>query len=345
MLLDIYYIVLDIYGIPKIYKIVILLTMIHMDPMIKIDNLTKRYSLKILALKGISLEIERGDCVGFLGPNGAGKSTTIKILTGLIRPTSGSAYLDGNDVTKNKKVALKSVGCLVETPDFYPFLTPIDTLTYLGKLRGVDDLDNRIEEILKIVKLSEWADTRVGSFSKGMKQRLGFGQAILHDPELIILDEPSSGLDPKGMAETRDLINHIKREKTIFLSSHLLAEVQQIADKVALIDKGEILAYDTVDALSKKFFTVKEVEIQTIVPLTDEQMAAIRGYEEESKEAKSIVKDIKRIGERKYNIAFMGETDECRNYLLKWLMAQGIPLTSFTPKGLDLESIYMEMIK
>ncbi|HPR41483.1 MAG TPA: ABC transporter ATP-binding protein [Candidatus Methanofastidiosa archaeon] len=316
-----------------------------MDPMIKIENLTKRYTFKILALKGISLDIERGDCVGFLGPNGAGKSTTIKILTGLIRPTSGTAYIDGNDVTKNKKVALRSVGCLVETPDFYPYLTPIDTLTYLGKIRGVDDLDGRIEEILKMVKLSEWADTRVGSFSKGMKQRLGFGQAMLHDPDLIILDEPSSGLDPKGMAEIRDLINDIRHKKTIFLSSHLLPEVQQIADRVALINKGEILAYDTVDALSKKFFTVKEVEIETLTPLTEEQIKMIGGYEECAKDVKSTVQDVKKTGERRYSIAFVGETEECRNELLKWLVSQGIPLTAFNPKGLALESIYMEMIK
>jgi len=319
--------------------------MIQMDPIIKIENLTKRYSFKILALKGISLDVERGDCVGFLGPNGAGKSTTIKILTGLIRPTGGTAHIDGHDVTKNKKVALKSVGCLVETPDFYPYLTPIDTLTYLGKIRGVEDLEDRIEEVLKIVKLTEWADTRVGSFSKGMKQRLGFGQAMLHDPDLMILDEPSSGLDPKGMAEIRDLINNIKHQKTIFLSSHLLNEVQQIADKVAFIDKGEILAYDTVDELSKKFFTVKEVEIQTLVELTDEQIKAIKGYEEDLRGAKSIVKDITRIAERRYSVTFMGETEECRNKLLKWLISQEIPLTTFNPKGLALEKIYMEMIK
>lgn len=316
-----------------------------MDQMIKIENLTKRYTFKILALKGISLDLNKGDCVGFLGPNGAGKSTTIKILTGLLKPTSGRAYINGKDVTKNKKLALRSVGCLVETPEFYPYLTPIDTLTYLGKIRGVEDLDNRIEEMLKLVNLSEWADTRVGSFSKGMKQRLGFAQTLLHDPELIILDEPSSGLDPKGMAEIRDLINTIKREKTIFLSSHMLPEVQQIADKVALINKGEILAYDTVEALSKKYFTVKDVIIETLEPLTKDQMELINSYIGENGEGKSVVKEITKIGDKKYNITFLGQTEECRMVLLKWLMSQGIPLITFNPKGLALEGIYMEMIK
>ncbi len=309
-----------------------------MEPAIKIENLTKRYSFKILALKGISLEIEHGACVGFLGPNGAGKSTTIKILTGLIRQTEGTAYLNGKDIRKNKKEALADVGCVVETPDFYSYLTPVDTLTYLGKIRGVEDLDNRIEEILKLVKLEEWADTRVGSFSKGMKQRLGIGQSLLHDPTLIILDEPSSGLDPKGMTEVRDLINKLKKEgKTLFISSHMLTEIQQTADKVALINKGEILAYDTVDSLSQKYFTVKEVTVDTALPTTDAQIATINGM--------GIVRSVERENEHRLIVRFEGDCDSCRYDLLKALMDAGVQPTSFVPKGLALESIYMEMIK
>ncbi|HHN81452.1 MAG TPA: ABC transporter ATP-binding protein [Methanomicrobia archaeon] len=308
-----------------------------MEPAIKLNDLTKRYTFKILALKGISLEIDQGECVGFLGPNGAGKSTTIKILTGLIRPTDGTAFLNGHDIRKNKKEALRSVGCVVETPDFYPYLTPIDTLNYLGNLRGVDGLEGRIEEVLDLVNLQDWADTRVGSFSKGMKQRLGLAQALLHDPQLLILDEPSSGLDPKGMAEIRQLINKLKHEKTIFLSSHLLSEVQQIADKVALINKGEILAYDTMRGLSSKLSGVQEATIETLSPLTEEQLETVRSH--------PIVKDIKLTDVKHYLLIFQGETEECRMDLMRELIDRGIPLTAFTPKGLGLEDIYMEMIQ
>ena len=309
-----------------------------MEPAIKLESLTKRYSFKILALKGISMEIEHGACVGFLGPNGAGKSTTIKILTGLIRPTDGKAYLNGKDILLNKKEALSDVGCVVETPDFYTYLTPVDTLTYLGKIRGVDDLDARIEEILKLVKLEDWADTRVGSFSKGMKQRLGIGQALLHDPRLIILDEPSSGLDPKGMAEVRDLILRLKKEgKTLFISSHMLSEIQQTADKVALINKGEILAYDTVDALGKKYFTVREVTVETTDPVRDAQLHAV--------ESMAMVRAVTAENGTRLLIRFEGECDECRYDLLRGLFDAGIKVTSFVPKGLALESVYMEMIK
>ncbi|MHC1598498.1 MAG: ABC transporter ATP-binding protein [Candidatus Methanofastidiosia archaeon] len=319
-------------------------TIKDVESVIRIENLQKKYN-KIVALKGISLNVERGSCVGFLGPNGAGKSTTIKILTGLIRPTGGNAYLNGHDITKNKKLALESVGCLVETPDFYPYLTPIDTLKYLGDLRGVDGLEQRIEDILKLVKLGEWADTRIGSFSKGMKQRLGIGQALLHDPNLIVLDEPSSGLDPKGMAETRDLILKLKKDKTLFISSHMLSEMQQTVDKVALINKGEILAYESIDALSQKYFTVKEVTIETIKPLTDELIEKIKGYHKENNGGATEVKNVTKIGERSYTIYFTGETEECRKGLLKWMVEEDIGLIAFNPKGLALESIYMEMIK
>ncbi|MHC1605639.1 MAG: ABC transporter ATP-binding protein, partial [Candidatus Methanofastidiosia archaeon] len=312
------------------------LTNMSTENIIKIDNLTKRYG-KILALDNLSLEIEEGDCVGFLGPNGAGKSTTIKILTSLISPTKGTAYINGHDIRKNKKEALESVGCVVETPDFYPYLTPIETLNYLGKLRGVDDLEGRNEDILKIVKLQDWANTRVGSFSKGMKQRLAIGQALLHDPDLLILDEPSSGLDPKGMAETRDLINSLKKEKTIFLSSHMLAEVQHISDRVALINKGKLLAYDSVNALSKKFFDVKEVIIETLKPLTEKELSRI-------KDIKS-VKGINKTNEKTYAILFRGKTEEERICLLKSLVEENIKVASFNPRGLALESIYMEMIE
>ncbi len=172
---------------------------------ISIQNLTKEFN-GFRAVDNLTLTVKKGSFVGFLGPNGAGKTTTIKILTNLLGTTSGSAFLNGVDVTKDPKDALASVGAVVETPEFYPYLTPRETLAYLGELRGMrkEEIKTRTDEVLKTVKMEDWADKRIGKFSKGMKQRIAIGQAILHKPELIILDEPTSGLDPRGMIEVHE---------------------------------------------------------------------------------------------------------------------------------------------
>jgi len=215
--------------------------------LIQIKNLTKKFS-GFVALDGLDLTIEQNTCVGYLGPNGAGKTTTIKILTGLIRPSSGSAFISGYNVTKDIRSALSDVGVLVEIPQFYSNLTPNETLSYFGKLRGMNDgLQNRIGQVLEQVKLSDWRQKKIGTFSKGMKQRLGIASALLHNPTIIILDEPTSGLDPRGMIEVRQIIKQLKEQgKTIFMSTHLLAEVHEVCDKVAIIDKGKLLRYDSV---------------------------------------------------------------------------------------------------
>ncbi|HDP96108.1 MAG TPA: ABC transporter ATP-binding protein, partial [Euryarchaeota archaeon] len=219
---------------------------------IHIERLTKDYGF-VRAVDNLTLDVRRGTTVGFLGPNGAGKSTTIKILTNLITATDGFAFLNGVDVTKKPKLALADVGSVVETPEFYPYLTPRETLSYIGKLRGLStkDITDRSKELLDLVKLEEWKDQRIGKFSKGMKQRLAIAQALLHEPQILILDEPTSGLDPRGMVEVREILQALKSDcYTIFMSSHLLAEVQEICDHVALIDHGKLLQYDTVENLS-----------------------------------------------------------------------------------------------
>jgi ABC-2 type transport system ATP-binding protein len=173
----------------------------------------------------LTMSVPEGVTVGFLGPNGAGKTTTIKILTHLISATGGKAYLHGVDVVRHPKQALGHVGAVVETPEFYPYLTPTETLAYLGRIRGMhsNEIKKRTDELLHMVKLDEWRSTRIGKFSKGMKQRLAIAQAILHEPDILILDEPTSGLDPRGMVEVRELIRTLKRQHyTIFISSHLL---------------------------------------------------------------------------------------------------------------------------
>ncbi len=221
---------------------------------IVIDNLSKYYN-KFLALDNLCLRVAENENVGLLGPNGAGKSTTIKILCGLIRSSSGAAYIDGINVAKKPEQALSRIGAIVETPEFYPFLTPQETLSYLGRLRGMrgEGLKRRIKEVIDLVRLEEWVTVKIEKFSRGMKQRLAVAQALLHDPPILILDEPGLGLDPRGVVEFREIIEGVGKEKTVLFASHQLVEVAQICNKVAIIDHGKLLAYDNISELERKY--------------------------------------------------------------------------------------------
>jgi len=230
---------------------------------IVIDKLTKYYG-KFLALDSLTLRVEENENVGLLGPNGAGKSTTLKILCGLIRSSSGTAYIDGVNVAEKPEQALARIGTIVETPEFYSFLTPEETLSYLGRLRGMrgDELRRRIKEVIKLVRLEDWGKVRIEKFSRGMKQRLALAQALLHDPPVLILDEPALGLDPRGIVEFREIIETTGKEKAIFFASHQLVEVTQICQKVAIIDHGRLLAYDDITQLEKKYQTLERAYLE-----------------------------------------------------------------------------------
>jgi len=221
---------------------------------IVIENLSKYYN-KFLALDNLCLRVEENENVGLLGPNGAGKSTTLKILCGLLRASSGAAYIDGINVAEKPEQALSRIGAIVESPEFYPFLTPEETLSYLGRLRGMRraELRHRIKEVIHLVKLEEWGTVKIEKFSRGMKQRLAVAQALLHDPPVLILDEPALGLDPRGVVEFREIIEEVGRQKTVFFASHQLVEVAQICKTVAIIDHGRLLAYDNIAQLEEKY--------------------------------------------------------------------------------------------
>jgi len=240
-----------------------------MSEPIVIENLTKYYN-KFLALNNLSLRVAEHENVGLLGPNGAGKSTTLKILCGLLRASSGTAYIDGVSVAEKPEQALSRIGAIVETPEFYQFLTPEETLGYLGRLRGMrgDELKRRIKEVIKLVRLEEWGKVKIEKFSRGMKQRLGLAQTLLHDPPVLILDEPALGLDPRGVVEFREIIEGVGKEKTIFFASHQLVEVAQICTQVAIIDHGRLLAYDSTAALEKKYQSLERAYLElTEAPL------------------------------------------------------------------------------
>jgi ABC-2 type transport system ATP-binding protein len=234
-----------------------------MKESIVVEGLSKYYN-GFLALDKLSLKVRENEDVALLGPNGAGKTTTLKLICGLIRPSSGSVHINGVNVAEERERAISEVGTLLETPEFYPFFTPEETLNYLGRLRGVHEreLGRRIREVLKLVGLQKWTNIRIEKFSRGMKQRLALAQALLHDPPILILDEPSLGLDPRGMVDIREILKEAKKEKTIIFASHLLTEVTQICRKVAIIDHGKLRFYDNISRLKKKYRSLERAYLK-----------------------------------------------------------------------------------
>ncbi len=216
------------------------------DFVIETRDLGKRYGERIVAVDRLVMRVRRGEVYGFLGPNGAGKTTTLRMLLGLIRPTSGSALVLG--AAPGSPEGLARIGALIETPTFYPFLSGRDNLRVLARYAGVPE--SRIEPALAEVKLAGRAGDRFRTYSLGMKQRLGIAAALLKDPELLILDEPTNGMDPAGMAEMRTFIRGLGRgTRTVLLSSHLMTEVEQICDRVGVISNGTLVGEGTVDEL------------------------------------------------------------------------------------------------
>jgi ABC-2 type transport system ATP-binding protein len=239
-----------------------------MSNAISIKCLTKTFG-DITAVDNLTLDVPKGSAFAFLGPNGAGKSTTLKILTSLIKPTSGEAHFFNIDALEEPHEALLQIGAVVESAEFYPSLTPSETLDYFGRLRGMnsDKISRNSNKFLKLVGLGNWSDKKIGTFSRGMKQRLAIAQALLHEPPILLLDEPTFGLDPRGMVEIRNVFKDLTKEGiTIFFSSHLIGEIEEICDTLAIIDKGQVLFSDTMKNLMKEFKTddLEEIYLKTI---------------------------------------------------------------------------------
>ncbi len=223
---------------------------------LRVTNLCKTFGKKKV-LKNLNFEVSKGGIIGFLGPNGAGKSTTIKIIAGLVAPTSGTVEIEGKVMNGRSLAVFQKLGIMFEAPTFYNYLTARQNYMLLTRLQQNNVVD--IDHILKIVGLSESADVKVGEFSQGMRQRLGFGQALLVQPEFLILDEPTNALDPMGRKEMKNLIQRLAQSEkmTIFISSHLLLEIEQICTHAVIIHEGKILAADAINDL-------KEHGIQTL---------------------------------------------------------------------------------
>jgi len=220
------------------------------DSIVEVRGLTKAYG-KFQALHEVNFEVHRGDVFGFLGPNGAGKSTTIRILLSLISADSGTLSIFGMPLATHRREILQKIGCIVEKPDFYKYLSARRNLEIFGRVSGADISKRNVDAMLDFVGLNGRANDKLGGFSHGMRQRLGLAQALLHEPELIVLDEPTTGLDPQGIIDIRKLILQLSREqgKTVILSSHLLSEIEIIANRMVIINKGRSLAEGAVKEL------------------------------------------------------------------------------------------------
>jgi len=303
---------------------------------IRTENLAKTYGKTFKALDGVSLQIKKGEVVGYVGPNGAGKTTTIKILTGLIRPTAGHAYVNGIDVAASPRDALRTIGALIEVPGVYDYLTPHEMLTYFGRVYGMrrDLVDRRIKETLELVRLPDWEDKKAGAFSTGMLRRLAIAKAILHKPDILILDEPVLGLDPKGIMEVRELLRQFRSEgMTVFLSSHLLSEVAEICDSVIFLDKGKVVSSDSIEGIGQRM-DHGVVAVRFLRPLSPQDTERLRSIDL----IKSV--DVKNSTAR---LHYDGKP-ESSVQILKSLVSLNLDVVSFAGEGVGLEDYYVSVM-
>ena len=311
------------------------------DLSIETTNLTKSFG-SFTAVSNLTLSFHGTKCVGFLGPNGAGKTTTLKMLTGMVHPSSGSARINGIDVQAEKKRALYPCGALIESPEIYPALTPREALSYIAELHGIpsSETPGRIQSVLDQVRMTDWVDKRTGKFSKGMKQRVNIAAALMSDPDILILDEPSTGLDPRGMAEVRTIILELKKQqKLIFMSSHLLGEVADFCDEVAMIDQGRLLIYDTIESV------VQRVSGQGAAVEVDLATSDLTGVQEKI-QALPGVDHVEHVDARTFLIRFSGGLP-MQQQLLERLVAARIGIISYKPSSgmARLEDAYLNLIK
>ncbi len=307
-------------------------------PSLEVRALTKSFG-RFTAVDSLNLKFEGTKCVGYLGPNGAGKTTTLKVLTDMIFPTSGECFLNGVSVQGDRKRALGDAGVLVESPEIYPSLTPNEALEMVADLRGVAPADrkDRIRTVLEEVKMSDWATQKVGRFSKGMKQRINIAAALVHDPSVVILDEPSTGLDPRGMAEVRSIVRDLKKsQRLVFMSSHILSEVVDICDEVALIDKGKLLFADTLENVTSRFAaSARSVDVSFARPFPTDVASKVATLEG--------VEGAQQLDARRMRLRFSGGP-EVQEKLLERLVGLHVGVIGLTESESALEEIYLSQI-
>ena len=328
---------------------------------IKLENLTKKFG-NFTAVDSINLEVRRGETIGLVGPNGAGKTTTIKMIAKILRPNAGKILIQTNHSglqdLQSVSTTVSQIGFLIDIPNFYNMMTGYQLLKYFAKIQRYpkNKLENRIDELLELFKLSEWKHERVKNYSKGMTQKLGIIQAILHDPVIIILDEPQTGLDPLARIEIRKYIKKLsKLGKTIFVASHMLYEISEVCDKIALINYGKIIGFDTVDNLA---LTLKTREINCVLlnPLPAEKLAPLltrmvdrlNPYLDQNLDPNTSEIPIRYNPERQGLKFYFDGKNESKGEILKILVKEfesDFTIVSFIqPRTTQLERVYSQMV-
>jgi ABC-2 type transport system ATP-binding protein len=301
---------------------------------IEVQNLRKAYG-DFEALRDVSFEVQKGEILGFLGPNGAGKTTTMRILTGFMPPSSGTARVAGYDVFSDSLQVRKRIGYLPESVPLYTEMTVWDYLDFAARLRGVKERDAAIERVMEMTNIGERADTLIGKLSKGFRQRVGIAQALVHSPEVLILDEPTIGLDPKQIIDVRNLIKSLGGEHTVLLSTHILPEVGQTCTRVLIINDGKIVAEDTPSRLSARVRGAEHIFLQVAKPAPEipaelEKIKGVLGVQ--AKDAATDTFEIETtLGtDRRADIAAMA-------------VQRGWGLLELRPVGMTLEEVFLKL--
>ena len=307
--------------------------------MVKIENLVKRYGTNY-ALNDISFEIGEGEIVGLLGPNGAGKSTTMNILTGYLSSTSGAAYINGIDILDDPIGAKKFIGFLPEQPPVYPDMTVMEYMNFVYDLKGCAlDREAHLSEVLSVVKLSDVKHRLIKNLSKGYKQRVGIAQAIVGDPKVVIFDEPTVGLDPKQILEVRNLIRTLGKRHTVILSTHILAEVQAVCERVIIINKGKIIADAKTDEITKTIEDGYRYDVKISGPQKD-VLPALKKLSGVEEAAATGARDSDAYV---YTVDSTSGTD-VRRALFNLCATNGWPMIGLSPIGTDLESVFIRLV-
>jgi len=299
--------------------------------MIEADNLTKQYGGHT-AVSNLTFSCKPGEIVGFLGPNGAGKTTTMRILTGYMPPTSGDAYIAGYHTVDESLQARQQLGYLPETVPLYPEMTVEGYLHFIGQVRRLDNVWDRVDDVLEAVDLLERAESFIGSLSKGMRQRVGIAQALLHDPDVLILDEPTIGLDPAQIVEIRQIIADVGRQRTVLLSTHILAEVEQICSRVIMIMNGRIYA-DLPMSQIKQGSNQLSLQLAQPTEQTSSILQTIEGVTAVSSNSLN-----------QYLLSVDGQ-DETKIAVAETAVSQGWGLLELAPHRLSLETLFLDKLK
>ena len=307
--------------------------------LIEVRNLVKNYGPH-KAVRGISFTVEPGKIYGFLGPNGAGKSTTMNIITGTLAATSGTVTVNGHDVYAEPLAAKRCIGYLPEIPPLYPDMTPEEYLTFVGRAKGLSGaaLAGQIETALERTGTGAVRRRLIKNLSKGYKQRVGIAQAMLGDPEIIILDEPTVGLDPLQIIEIRDLIKSLGKTHTVILSSHILSEVSEVCDRVIIIANGRVVASDSLDALRERYTSECTLELQLACPEEEtKDLAAVL-----SRLADSLTETTEDAKLTKLFLSYNGKRD-IRSAVYAEVKKSGLPLLAMIPHVKTLEDIFLDL--